>query len=84
MKAFLSIKPAWGKGESGTGGTIRRTFMAEVTDRMRDIWILDAEMETVTGAMETVGLEPTLMEKAADMEINPGRTSKGLGTLLII
>jgi len=65
-KAFLSIKPAWGKEEAGAEGTIRRTFMAEVTDRMRDIWILDAEMEMVTGAMETVGLEPRVSETSSE------------------
>jgi hypothetical protein len=65
-KAFLSIKPAWGRSESGKGGAVQRTFMAEVTDRMRDIWILDAEMETATGAMEAVGLEPRISEMSSE------------------
>jgi hypothetical protein len=65
-KSFLSIKPTWGKSGKQTGGPIRRTFMAEVTDRMRDIWILDTEMETVTGAMETVGLAPRVSEMSSD------------------
>jgi hypothetical protein len=47
-KAFLSIKPAWGESGKHSRGPIRRTFMAEVTNRMRDIWILNAKMETVT------------------------------------
>jgi hypothetical protein len=65
-KSFLSIKPAWGEPGKHSGGPILRTFMAEVTDRMRDIWILDAEMETVTGAMETVGLEPRVSEMSSE------------------
>jgi hypothetical protein len=58
-KSFLSIKPVWGEPGKQTGGPIHRTFMAEVTDRMRDIWILDAEMETV-------GLKPRISEMSSE------------------
>jgi hypothetical protein len=45
---------------------ISRSSMAELTDRMRDIWIFGAEMEMATEAMRKIGLEPRVTEMTSD------------------
>ena len=54
-----SIRTDWATQPEKTE-PIRRSYMAEITDRMRDIWILGAEMETVSEATKSAGLEPRI------------------------
>jgi hypothetical protein len=69
-RTCLSVKTTWREEDDGKHHQpIKRTYMAELTDRMRDLGIIETEMKTATEAMRKVGLEARVTETTSEDDL---------------